>query len=512
MASPTERSLARRVLEPGLICPHHHTGPGWFWTDGPAVGEIAAAAGFAPDPQQQLALDVTFAVDRNGAPASFAVCVVCARQNLKTGFLKQTALGWLYVLDVPEVVWSAHELPTAKEAQRELLALLKAAPSLSRRMMTQKNEGSYDANGEERIELATGQTIWFKARTATGARGLARPKLILDEAFALKASMLGSVLPLMTAQHHPQVVYASSPGTKTAASLRELRDRGRAGTSPELTYLEWGGFDLPDCPPDCAHPKTGLAYGDPCVLNRLELIEEANPTLVNTERITVRTMANLRQEMPADEWLREFMGRWEDPDDGAAAVFGAGFWESGETDAAFPTAPAALGVAVSVDRTSASIAAAGFVEVLEDETAPESEPVDRVLVAPVERRDGTGWLIPRLKELQDRYDCPIIIDGKGPTADLIEAMEAADLDFLVLNLEQYALACSRFFVMVRELLLLHRASTELDEAVAGAVWRLVGDGRQVWGRRKSTTEGSMLEAATLAVHGAEQAGAGFNIY
>ena len=44
---------------------------------------------------------------------------------------------------------------------------------------------------------------------------------------------------------------------------------------------------------------------------------------------------------------------------------------------------------------------------------------------------------------------------------------------------------------------------ELDDAVSGAAWRTVGD-RQVWGRRKSATDVSMLEAATLAAHAAEK--------
>ena len=67
---------------------------------------------------------------------------------------------------------------------------------------------------------------------------------------------------------------------------------------------------------------------------------------------------------------------------------------------------------------------------------------------------------------------------------------------------------TRFFDKVRDQQLIHPSSAELDAAVSGAAWRTVGD-RQVWGRRKS--EVSMLEAATLAVHGAEQLGA-FNIY
>jgi hypothetical protein len=70
------------------------------------------------------------------------------------------------------------------------------------------------------------------------------------------------------------------------------------------------------------------------------------------------------------------------------------------------------------------------------------------------------------------------------------------------NLDEYAEACSRFFDKVRAGELMHPSSAELDEAVSGAVWRTVTD-RQVWGRRKSTRDVSMLEAATLAAAGVE---------
>ncbi len=46
-------------------------------------------------------------------------------------------------------------------------------------------------NGEEAIELQTGQRLIFKARTKTGGRGLSGDKVVLDEAFALAAGAHG---------------------------------------------------------------------------------------------------------------------------------------------------------------------------------------------------------------------------------------------------------------------------------------------------------------------------------
>jgi hypothetical protein len=120
-----------------------------------------------------------------------------------------------------------------------------------------------------------------------------------------------------------------------------------------------------------------------------------------------------------------------------------------------------------------------------------------------------------VKRIQDEHDCIVVIDEKGPTKDLLEEFEDADV-----AVEAYDARRVR-----RGLLpvlrqgpgrpgLLHPRPAERGRrarrGVAGAVWRTVGD-RQVWGRRKSETDVSMLEAATLAAYGAEKFGA-FNIY
>lgn len=506
--------LAKRVIEPDFwTCPHGvRTRPEPVLTYGPEVADVCAAADFAPDAQQELGLDHIFAINPDGSPASFEFCVICSRQNLKTGLFIQAVIGWIYVLDIPEVVWSAHEMSTTRQAQRDLGRIIKAAPSLRKRMLAQKNDGIYDANGEERIELKGEQTVWFKARTRDGGRGLARPKLVLDEAFALRWAMMGALIPIMLAQYHPQVLYGSSPGKADSEVLHDIRKRGREGTTPRLSYLEWGGKPLPDCTdPDCEHPKTGFAHDAPCALNRIDLVLRANPTAVSTDRISLDTLAGVRQALDSNEWRRECMGEWEEPSTGAAATFGIGRWEACASEVEMPEHPTAIGVAVSVDRTTASIACAATVEVLSDPNDPDSEMIEKTLVAPVDRRDGVRWLIKELQGIQERHpDAVIVVDEKGPTGDLLDDFGDNDVAVETVDLNDYAEACSRFFDKVRSAELVHGSAPELDEAVEGSAWRNVGD-RRVWGRKQSTSDVSMLEAATLADYGADKFGA-FNIY
>lgn len=504
--------LARRLVSPDLVCPDHWAGPDWVLTDGPAVAELCASAGFTPDPQQELGLDMIFAVGPNGLPASFAFCVICCRQNLKTGLFKQAAIGWLYVTDEWRVVWSAHVLDTTLEALRDLELLLTETPALAKRLPKQKNHGVYTDNNATRIELATGQQIKFKARTMGGGRGLSGDKVILDEAFALKSAHMGSLLPTMTARPHGQVLYGSSAGMADSFVLRDVRDRGRTAASPRLSYLEWLAPREKCADPDCTHPKDAEPRGLDCALDREHLWRAANPTLT-TGRINLQTIEDLRQELPAEEFMRESLGWWEDSVDGAALIFGQGRWEACARDVPMPAKVAAIGVAVSVDRTWASIAASSVVEMLDDPADPEAEPVDRVFVAAVDGRDEVDWLIAEVKRIQAEHDCAVVIDEKGPTKDLLEQLQDADVSVETLTLDEYAEACSLFFDKVRAGQLAHPSSADLDEAVSGAAWRTVGD-RRVWGRKVSARDVSMLEAATLAAYGAEKFGEGgtFNIY
>ena len=499
-------ALATRLIEPDYwTCPHgHRQRPDKMLTYGPEVADLCATANFAPDPQQELGLDLIFAVRGDGSPASFEFCVICARQNLKTGLFKQAALGWLFVTDQRLIVWSAHELDTASESQSELAALITECPSLSAQLPSGGNRGIYDANGDERIELADGRRIKFKARTGTGGRGLAAPKLILDEAFALKATMLGALLPLMTAQGaEGQVLYGSSAGKADSDALIDIRDRGRAGASPRLSYVEWCAQREPCADPACDHPKDAEKRGLDCALDRESIVLAANPT-ISTGRILLQTIRNLRQALPPDEFMRECLGWWDDPALQVVDIFGPGRWVKCASEI-LPASvePLALGLAVAIDRETVSLVAGGLVE---DGVDTEGDPVEVPYVSPVARFESFDEAVAEVKRMQDEHDIEVVIDRKGPTATLIDRLIDADVAVTELTLDQFADACAAMFDDVRARALRYPSgATELTESVRGAAWRQVGD-RQVWGRRKSVAV-EMLEAATLAKYGAENASA-----
>lgn len=457
-----------------LVEPAFHTAPNYTRTLGPEVSDLARLANFGPDPEQELALNDLFAFDVNGKSSAFELAVIACRQNLKTGLFKQAALGWLFLTDQRLTVWSAHEFRTSQEAFRDMTELIEGCPELDRRV-----KNIYRGNGDEAIEIMGGQRLIFKARTKGGGRGLSGDKVILDEAFALQGVHMGALLPTLSARPDPQVVYGSSAGLADSAVLRGVRDRGRSGSSSRLAYMEWsverGGCHARDC----SHTVDMVG----CVLDDESRWYLANPAL--GRRIDIETVRAERQALPPVEFARERLGWWDE----AGVIepaFGPGQWEACQVpDDMEPSDDVTIGFAVSIDQAFASIAAA----------APR--PDGRVHLGVVDRRRGTSWAIPVLLDIQQRRTCPILIDGRGPAAGMIPALEAAGVEVMVLSTAEVLNAHASLFDKVQDRQVTHFGYADLDDAVAGAQKRTVGD-RWAWGRKTSAFDVSMLEAATLA--------------
>jgi hypothetical protein len=433
--------------------------------------------GFAPDPEQRLALDVLFAVDEFNAPAAFELALICSRQNLKTGLFKLAALGWLFLTRQRLVVWSAHEFRTAQEAFRDMVELIEGCEYTARQV-----RHVHRASGAEAIELDTGQRLIFKARTKGGGRGLTGDKVVLDEAFALQPMHMGALLPTLSAVPEPQVVYGSSAGLAESDVLRAIRDRGRAGSDPSLAYLEWcappGGCETGDC--------THGLDADGCALDNEANWQLANPAL--GRRITVEHIRAERRAMPPAEFARERLGWWDEPDqEGSALSFEA--WQSLADDTAVAEW-SAFGIEVSLDRDWTSIGAAGPVD------------DDRVLVDLVERRRGTGWVVPYCVNRGRAPTQPVfIVDGGGPAAGLIPELEAAGLWVVAAGTRDVAAACAGMVDAVAQGIVTHLSRPELDQAVVAAKKRPLGDGAFAFGRKISTADITPLVAPTLALWG-----------
>lgn len=473
--------------------PAFHTGPAYEHSNGPQVAAVCEQAGYVPDPEQRLILDDLFAVTDEGLSSAFETAVVATRQQLKTGVEKQAAIGWMFVTQEETVTWSAHLFSTTQEAFRDLSALFTNVPMFRKRLALGPTNGIHAGNVNPHIELRDGRRLLFRSRTKSGGRGLTGDKMILDEALYLLAAHLGALIPTLTAVPDPQLLYGSSAGLAHSLVLREIRDRGRSG-SPGLSYWEWCAQKRACVKDGCEHHKPSHPQHEfGCALDDEHLWAEASPLLgrrrSNGTGLTLAKMRKFREAEPPEEWMRERMGWWEDP--GAAEIFGPGKWEiCGAEPRPTPSRLGAIGLAVDVELSRAAVVAAGLA----------GAAGSRVAVRPLQHGAGVSWLIDRLKALQREHGAVVVLDGRGPAAQLVPQLKAAGIRYHAATTAEVLDAFDVFYLSVTDGTLIHADYPELNSAVDGATTRTAGSGgdRRTWGRRSSKSDITPLEAGTLA--------------
>lgn len=449
-------------------------------------------AGLEPDPEQQLALDMLFALKDDGwNAAAFEFAFIAARQNGKTGLFKMAALGWLFVTDQRLVVWSAHEMSTTKEAFMDLAALIEGCAPLRKRLAPGPSNGIYRGNGDEAIHLASGQRIKFKARTNGGGRGLTGDKVILDEAMFLKPSQMGSLLPTLSARPDPQVVYGASAGKADSEVLRGVRDRGRAGNDPRLAYLEFCAPEDVCEDENCSH-AVGVAG---CALDDLEFVRCANPAL--GRRISVDYVRAERRALPPEEYARERLGWWDKPDVADQPLITVDMWSKLVDAGSVPVDPVAFGVYVNIARTQAAIGVAGRRE----DGRFHVGVVPAVRGKQISSLPGTSWIADRVKELFDEWSpCAVVIDGHSAAASLITVIEELRVPVVATNATDMAKACGSFYDAVVEDNIRHQGAAPLSRSVTAGKKRELVDA-WAWDRKDRSSDITQLVAVTLALHG-----------
>jgi hypothetical protein len=448
--------------------------PAFARTNGDLAAELGVHLGLVPDDDQRDILDAIFAETDEGLPACFEVAAVAPRQNIKTSTLELAALTDLYVMGEPLHLWTAHKFDTAQKAYLDMRRLISSNPDYrSRTKFT-------DARGDEAIEFVdTGGRIEFHARSSGAGRGATAAKTTLDEAMFLLPVHVGALLPTMATIPGAQVRYGSSAGMVVSGVLRGVRARGRTGADPTLGYFEW-------CAPrkDCATPTCVHLVGvEGCALDDRELWRTANPAF--GRRISEESLARFRRAMPPEEFMREFLGWWEDPDAEGGAAIPAEWWVAcQDRSSRFGDGPSSLGVHISADRSTAYVVAVGarpdgmcHVEVVAE--CPPSRAV-RALVA-----------------LHEKRPSPVVLDAGSHAGSLVTDLETAGLPVVQIKLGELSAAAGSLFDAVKDRTLRHIGQAQLDLAVFGATTRTTT--RDAWSWKGPAT--APLVAATLAMHG-----------
>jgi hypothetical protein len=493
--------LSALSVAPDLVQPAYINVPDEYdpeRTLGPHFAALATLAGFPPDPEQRLLLDVSCALDKRGQPLIFRTVVVAPRQNLKTGFAKMRALGKQFILQRPLTMWSAHEFDTARRALIDLEGLIEGCDDLKRKVAL-TSRGKVATHGAvPEIKLLPkygGATLAFKTRTAGGGRGLTSDDLTVDEAFAAQADQMGAVLPTMLARPASQVDFLSSACRPESGYLWGLVQDGRNGVNDGRTfYIEWclpPPAEVCDRGDECAHARTDRG----CALGKPEVIVLGHPAITRG-RITLQKFADLRGTMPNGQEAGRELGGWHDePDDDLISIVPEE-WEALEDADSRPVRVAAFGVAVSLDRAFSAVGVAG----------PRGDGRIHVELIPAEQggteflRRGTAGLIDRCVGLnRDQGPAVFVIDGGDEADALAEDMRNAGLNVRTMKLSEVAAASSGLAEAVRNKTVSpHGPRPELVDAIRGTKKKNLGDGKFTFGRRVSTGDITALLAVRNA--------------
>jgi hypothetical protein len=120
----------------------------------------------------------------------------------------------------------------------------------------------------------------------------------------------------------------------------------------------------------------------------------------------------------------------------------------------------------------------------------------------VDHRRGTGWVVPRLLELQGKWNpCAVVVDPTGPAGSLIAPLAAAGVDVVKLQAREMAQACGQVYDAASQDDFRYLPHPALDAAVAGARKRPLGDGAWAWARKGLSVDICPLVAVTEAAWG-----------
>lgn len=448
-------------------------------SEGERVRRLSASAGLVLDPWQEHVLDQGLGRRDDLMWAAFEVALIVSRQNGKGSILEALELAALFLGDfLPHnglILHSAHEFKTCSEAFLRIRSLVEGNPVFERRV-----ERIRTGAGSEAIELKDGKRLRFIARSKGSGRGFSADLVILDEAYSLGSDAMAALLPTLSTRPNPQVWYTSTAGMETSTQLARVRERGLTGSDRSLAFFEWSAEEDPERP--------GLAVGqsDPVVW------AGANPGL--GIRISKEYVERERAALDEFAFARERLGIGVYPVDPANAwlVIPKAAWESRAMAGEPPTRPRpAFAADASPGQVSAAIGVASALT--GGKTLVEVQECDH--------RPGVAWVVPRLRELRDRYrPCAIVIDPRGPASGLIDEAEKAGLEITKPSLSESAQAFAQFYAGVCEGdgTIRHLGHAEPAMALAGATAADTGDGGQLWARKDTSVDISPLVACTLA--------------
>lgn len=485
MSLTTSAPAARGGLL-GSQLPRLRSVPEYTSTTGPEVLDVCEMARLQLLPWQADVLNDCLGEAPGGNWSAQSVGLVVPRQNGKTEILIARILAGLFLLEEEEIIYSAHRADTSLGIFRRLVKYLNRSKVFGREIKSVRT-----TNGQEGVELRSGQRVGFRTRAQEGGRGFSADCIIFDEAFEISEDLQAALLPTLIARPNAQVWYTGTAVDqqvhRNGVVFARIRENGIAG-DPDEAFFEWSAVgDLNDLDPD--------------VLDDRELWAATNPSL--GYHASEKAIALNRRSMKRRKFATECLciGDWPATDEDALHVVDLAKWAALEDPESRVPDPVCFAFDCTPDRSRAAIGVAG------------RRPDGKFHLEVVEHKPGVAWVPRRLRELKGVHRPRMIAcDAAGPVNAIVADVEKElGEEVRKLTAREHAEAFGMFYDGVEDDALCHLGQEELRSALDGAVTRPMGDGGQAWSRKNSGIDICPLVAVTLALWGAKNAPGETNI-
>lgn len=440
-------------------------------TFGGDVARVAALLRRPLTPWQRALADVSGEVIAPGRFAYPIVVVVVPRRAGKTISTLATLLERVQLTAMARGWYTAQRREDAAKMFRDEWSPLVEMSPIGAALKTRKAQGSEGFTFRE-----SRSTVQLFAPTRSALHSTNADTVVVDEAWyfdlATGDDIEAGARPAQLTRQWRQTWIVSAGGTELSTYLDKWMTTGRAGVDAGrrdgVCYLEFS-----------ADPSaSGYDPTDPAVWRATHPGVGFN--------IDAQAIAEDLATMDLAAFERSILNVWPRPSEGRVTVIDAALWAARAVPAARPGAPVAFALDVAPDRAGSSIAVAG---------RAHSGAVTVVEV--IDRRAGTGWLLPALRELRaDFPGAPIAADSLVAASVIADARRSG-FDIIDVGASDLARACGAFVDLLDDGRLIHRGQTMLDDALAGAGRRNLADA-WAWSRNRSAVDVSPLVAVTLA--------------
>lgn len=384
-----------------LILPRIATYPKYLTSAGGEVIDLMAQLNRPLDPWQAWIIERGLGQIRDEESGELMMAAdTCGcwvpRQNGKGDIIMALEMGWLFLFNEQLIGHSAHLYTTAAEGFIRIKNLIED----NEQVLGSAIKRIWSGNGKQGIELVAKYNrarLHFAAREGGQGLGFSFPKLILDEAQALDADLMQTLLPTQSAMWDPQVWFFGTPPRNDKAWIYTIKEQGEGG-APKTCWFDYG-----------------IEYIDPNT-DTAEFVR-----VVGSEETNRRTNPSMGVRRPNRTGVRQAAAEAEQRKLGMTIRFAQernGMWlprarEAGDNAidpqvwarlaAVTPAVPPEIAVAFHINarRTHGTIMWAGKID-----------NIWRIGIA--EHKPGVDWILPRLLELKLKYSpVAFAVDARG---------------------------------------------------------------------------------------------------